>query len=62
MHVFDYVAKTIGSEDQIQTGTLVARDKLDAYDKLRRHGLELVRIKRIEGISAVFRKMAANIR
>ena len=62
MHVFDYVAKSAGQEDQIQAGTLVARDKIEAYDKLRHHGLILVSLKRVEGISAVIRKMSADIR
>ncbi|HDP35562.1 MAG TPA: hypothetical protein ENN29_10685 [Candidatus Hydrogenedentes bacterium] len=62
MPVFEYTASSPNKEGHVETGRIVARDKIDAFDKLKRHGLQLMKLKKIEGISAIFKRMSADIK
>lgn len=64
MAVFIYNALAVGKEkeDHYEKGTVVARDQLDALDKLRRARLTQIRLKRIKGISALIRRFIADVR
>ncbi len=62
MPVFEYTAAAQNKEGHVETGRIVARDKIDAFDKLKRHGLQLIRLKKIEGISSIFKRMTADIK
>ena len=62
MAVFEYTAQSSNIEGHVETGRIVARDKIDAYDKLRRHDLKLLKLKKLEGLSAFFSGMSADIK
>lgn len=62
MPVFEYTAASQNKEGHVETGRIVARDKIDAFDKLKRHGLQLIKLKKIEGISSIFKRMTADIK
>ena len=62
MAVYKYTAVASNKEQHVETGTVIARDKVDAYHKLRQHNLGDIRLKRIEGMSALFHKMSADIK
>ncbi len=62
MPLFEYTAIADNNEGHTETGRIVAKDKLEAFDKLRRRELRLVRLKKIEGISAIFKKLSADIK
>ena len=62
MSVYEYRAKRDDAEHHIETGRIVAQDKIDAFDKLKRRGLTLVSLKKLEGLAAFFQAMTANIR
>jgi hypothetical protein len=60
--VFEYTAVASNDEAHVETGRIVARDKIDAFDKLKRHDLRLLRLKKVAGLSAFFGKMTADIK
>ena len=62
MPVFEYAAVSNANEGHVETGHLIAQDKLDAFDKLKQHDLRLLRLKKIDGLSAMFLKYTANIK
>ena len=64
MAVFEYTAQSnnIEGEGDVETGRIIARDKIEAYDKLRRHDMKLLRLKKLEGISAFFAGRKADIK
>lgn len=62
MAVFEYTAQSNNAEGHVETGRIVAKDKIDAFDKLKHHGLKLLRLRRIEGVSAFFKGMTADIK
>ena len=62
MAVFEYTAQSNNAEGHVETGRLIARDKIEAYDKLRRHDMKLLRLKKLEGISAFFAGRKADIK
>lgn len=62
MAVFEYTAVRNGDEAHTETGVMVAVDKIDAFDKLKRKGMKLLRLKRIEGIAAFVGRLTADIK
>lgn len=62
MPVYEYIAVGNNDEHHVETGRIVARDKLEAFDKLKHHNLRLMKLKKIEGISAIFRRITADIK
>ena len=62
MAVFEYTAVAFDREGHVETGRIVARDRIDAFDKLKRHNLKLQKLKKVEGLAAFISKMTADIR
>ncbi len=62
MVVFEYSATSTQGEHRTEHGTVLARDKLDAFDKLKRRDLTNIRLKRVEGFSALIAKFTATVR
>lgn len=62
MAVFRFSAESETQEGVHETGYIVANDKLEAYDKLRKHGYEKVRLKREVGFTAFVRGLTADLR
>jgi len=60
--VYEYTAVANNDEAHVETGRIIARDKIDAFDKLKRHDLRLLRLKKVEGITAFFSRMTADIK
>lgn len=62
MPLYEYTAVADNNGGQTETGRIVANDKLDAFDKLKRRELRLVGLKKIEGLAAFFQKRSADIK
>ena len=62
MAVFEYSAVAENRKEHVETGRIVARDKIDAFDKLKRRGLRLTGLKRVEGLAAIISRLTADIR
>ncbi len=62
MAVFEYTAMAIGREGHVETGRIVANDKLDAFDKMKRRNLKLVSLRKVQGFSAFIAKFVAEIK
>ncbi len=62
MAVFRYSAMVKNREEMMESGTIVARDEKRAREKLERLDLIEVRLKRIGGISGLFKSLTADIR
>lgn len=60
MAVYEYVA--MGREDQEEVGTVVAQDEEEARRKLKALQFQKVRLKKVGGISGIFRKINADIK
>jgi len=60
--VYEYTAVANNDEAHVETGRIIARDKIEAFDKLKRHDLRLLRLKKVEGITAFFSRMTADIK
>lgn len=60
MAVYEYIA--LGKEDQEEVGTVVAQDEEEARRKLQAFRFQKVRLKKVGGISGIFRKMNADIK
>ena len=61
MAVFRYSA-VVKNREEMESGTIVARDEERAREKLERLDLTDVRLKRIGGISGLFKSLTADIR
>ena len=59
MAVYKYTGDSTESAGFSDSGKVVARDKLDAYDKLRREGLTNIKLKKIEGFAALMERLRA---
>lgn len=62
MPVFEYSANSVGSTEQHHRGTVAARDKIEAYDKVRREGMKDIRLKKLGGFSAFLMQRTVDIR
>lgn len=62
MAVFRFSAESSNGENVHETGHIVASDKLDAYDKLRRQGYDKVRLRREQGLAAFLKGFTADVR
>lgn len=62
MAVFRYRAKDKNTEGHEESGTLVARDKQEAEQKLRKQGLRLLALKPMHGFSAFIARFTADIK
>ena len=64
MAVFKFSALAQGKEkeDHYEKGTVVARDQMDALDKLRRARFTQIRLKQLRGVNALFRQFTADVR
>lgn len=60
MAVYEYVA--LGREEQEEKGTVVAQDEEQARRKLKSLQYEKIRLKKVGGISGIFRKINADIK
>jgi len=61
MAVFEYSAKSADSLEDKAQGTIIARDKLDAFDKLMRLHYTNIKLKPIRGIQAFFKQWSADV-
>lgn len=62
MPVFEYTAHAANNDESLESGVVVARDRLDAYDKVRRQALNPISLKKLEGIHAFLGRRTADIR
>lgn len=51
-----------GEEEVVEWGTAVARSEADVREKLRRRGLDPVKIREIRGIKGFFARFRADIK
>lgn len=61
MAVFEYSAKSTDSLEDKAQGTIIARDKLDAFDKLMRLHYTNIKLKPVRGIQAFFKQWSADV-
>ncbi|MBL7646561.1 MAG: hypothetical protein JNK74_10270 [Candidatus Hydrogenedentes bacterium] len=61
MAVFEFSAKSADSLEDKAQGTIIARDKLDAFDKLMRLHYTNIKLKPIRGIQAFFKQWSADV-
>ncbi len=61
MAVFEFSAKSADSLEDKAQGTIIARDKLDAFDKLMRLHYTNIRLKPVRGIQAFFKQWSADV-
>lgn len=62
MAVYRYTAVSAAKNGRVQRGTVLAKDKLDAFDKLKHRQLTNINLHRLEGFAAVFAHLRADIR
>ncbi len=60
--VFKYRAIDKNTEGYEEVGQVVAQDKNEAEQKLKRQGLKLVSLKRVQGVAALLARLTADIR
>jgi hypothetical protein len=61
MAVFEFSAKSADSLEDKAQGTIIARDKLDAFDKLMRLHYTNIKLKPLRGIQAFFKQWSADV-
>jgi len=61
MAVFEFSAKSADSLEDKAQGTIIARDKLDAFDKLMRLHYTNIKLKPIRGIQAFLKQWSADV-
>ncbi len=62
MTVFRYEATKKLPEDYTEQGVVVARDRDEAKEKLKRDGFNKVRLKQMRGLSALWHRFTADIK
>jgi hypothetical protein len=62
MAVFQYTAAKVEGESLTVAGTVVGRDETVALARLNQHGYSNVRLTRISGIAALWKRFAADIK
>lgn len=58
--VFKYSGDSVVKEGSHENGTVVAQDKLEAYDKLRQTGLTNIHLKKVSGLAAFLEELRAS--
>ncbi len=58
--VFKYSGDSVIKEGSHENGTVVAQDKLEAYDKLRQTGLTNIHLKKVSGLAAFMEQLRAS--
>lgn len=61
MAVFEFSALSTDSLEDRAEGTIVAPDKLAAFDKLKRLEYEDIKLKPLHGVEAFFRQWTADV-
>lgn len=61
MAVYQFSAKSTDSLEDRAEGTIVARDKLDAFDKLMRLHYTNIRLRPLKGLQAFFKQWSADV-
>lgn len=61
MAVFEFSAKSADSLEDKAQGTIIARDKLDAFDKLMRLHYTNIKLKPLRGLQAFFKQWSADV-
>lgn len=59
--VFEFSAKTADSLEDRAQGTIIAQDKLDAFDKLMRLHYTNIRLRPVRGIQAFLKQWSADV-
>lgn len=62
MIAYRYMAVAGTEDEKVRHGVVLARDKLDAFDKLKRHQLSNINLKRMEGFAALWSRFTADVR
>ena len=64
MALYKFSALAIGKEkeDHYEKGTVVARDQIEALEKLRRARYTQIRLKQMKGMTAIFGQFIADVR
>ena len=60
--VYRYTASVKNREEHIESGTVVARDKAEAREKLKAYNYDRISFKRLRGWSALVSKLTADVR
>ena len=61
MAVYEYSARTADSLEDRAEGTIIAQDKLEAFDKLMRLHYTHIKLRPLKGLHAFFRKWSADV-
>ncbi len=62
MALFRYEVTSTHREDFVELGTIRAKDESEAKAKLNQYGFDKVRLARIRGVSALWKRFTADIR
>jgi len=62
MAVYEYTGANSRREDHLESGTIVAKNKRDALEKLRQLSLSDVHLKKLGPLAGFFRAFTADIR
>lgn len=60
--VFEYKACVRNREDSVEMGTVVARDETEAKRKLKELNFVEIRLKKVGGISGIFKALTADVK
>lgn len=62
MAVFQYTAVDKRREDHVESGTVVAQNEDEARKKLQRLNFDVLRVKKMKGLSSILKSFTADIR
>lgn len=62
MAVFRYTAVLRDREGHVEQGTVIARDKIEAFDKLTRLRYTKIQLKKVEGLQALLQRLTADVK
>ena len=60
--VFEYRVTLKNREEYEERGTVVGRDEQEALEKLKRLDFDQVRLRKIGGISGIFKRLSADVK